>query len=238
MAEHLRTRRDGAVFSIVIDRADAGNRLTNAMAAALADALDEAGDSRVIVIRAQGPDFCLGREMAPPAAGAGVRALDVLRDDAAPIVALYGAFGRRPQPVVGVVQGRAWGIGLVIAAVCDLTVAAEDSSFRLGELERGIPPCIAMAPLLDRLPGKALAHLVYTASEKDASWALAAGLVSELVPAAALDQCVQQWVEKVLSFAPEAVHAVKQYLVSAPRFDEGRAILYGASLLGNVLGSR
>lgn len=238
MAEGIRARREGKILTIAIDRVDAGNRLTNEMVAALAAALDSAGDSRVIVLRAQGPDFCLGRDIEPPEPGSRVRALDVLRDDAAPIVALYDALRRRRQPLVGMVQGRAWGIGLVLAAVCDLTLAAEGSSFRLRELERGIPPCIAMAPLLDRLPGKALTHLVYTAGEMGAAWALAHGVVSEIVPAAALESRAQEAAEKIISFPPEAVQAVQQFLATAPRFDESKAVLYGASLLANVLGSR
>ncbi|MDB5874186.1 MAG: hypothetical protein JWQ07_3628 [Ramlibacter sp.] len=238
MAENIRASRDGAILTISIERAEAGNRLTNEMAGALAAALDDAGDSRVIVLRAPGPDFCAGRDIEPPAAGSGVRALDVLRDDAGPIIALYAAFARRQQPVIGVVQGKTWGIGLVLAAVCDLTLAAEGSSFRLRELERGIPPCIAMAPLLDRLPGKALAHLVYTAGEMDAAWALANGIVSEIVPAAGIDQRAQEAAARIISFPPEAVQAVKQFMATAPRFDESKAVLYGASLLANVLGSR
>ncbi|MCJ0764892.1 enoyl-CoA hydratase/isomerase family protein [Variovorax terrae] len=238
MAENIRVSRDGAVLTIAIDRTEAGNRLTNEMAGALADALDAAGDSRVILLRAQGPDFCLGRDIEPPAPGAGVRALDVLRDDAGPIIALYAALARRNQPIVGLVQGKAWGIGLVLAAMCDLTFVTQGSSFRLRELERGIPPCIAMAPLLDRLAGKALAHLVYTAGEMDAAWALTHGVAGEIVADGALESRAREAAEKMASFPREVVEAVKQFMAHALHSGESRAALYGASLLANVLGSR
>ncbi len=238
MPDHILATRDGAILTITIARTDGGNRLTNEMARALADALDGAGDSRVILLRSEGADFCPGRDIEPPAPGAGVRALDVLRDDAGPIIALYAALARREQPIVGLVQGKAWGIGLVLAAMCDLTFAAQGSSFRLRELERGIPPCIAMAPLHGRLTPKALAHLVYTALEVDAAWALANGVAGEVVPAADLEQRGRAAAEKILSFPPEAVEAVKQFMTHAPRSDEGKSVLYGASLLANVLGSR
>jgi len=230
--------RDGAIATLTIDRVDAGNRLSNAMAGALAGALDAAADSRVIILRGQGPDFCLGRDIEPPPPGAGVRALDVLRDDAGPIVALYAALARRSQPIVGAVNGRAWGIGLVLAAMCDVTLVAQDSSFRLRELERGIPPCIAMAPLLGRIPDKALALLVYTAGEADAAWALAQGVASAVVAADALGQRAREAAEKIASFPPEAVDAVKRFMTNAPREDRAKAVQFGASLLANVLGSR
>jgi len=237
MAE-IRTSREGDIFCIVIDCDDEGSRLSNPMALALANALDAAGDCRVILIRGQGADFCLGRSLAPPPAGAGVNALDVLRDDAGPIIALYAAFARRSQPVVGAIQGRAWGIGLVLAAICDLSFITAQGSFALRELERGIPPCIAMAPLLDRIAAKALARLVYTASEADAAWAVAQGIASEVVPSESLDARAREAAEKLASFPVEAVAAVKRFLVHAPRGDESKAVQFGASLLANVLGSR
>lgn len=228
----------GDVVTLRLQRPDAGNRLTNAMALALAAALDAARDSRVIVLRAIGADFCLGRDMAPPPPGAGVNAADVLRDDAAPIQALYDAFGRCRSPVVGIVTGRAWGIGTVLAARCDLTLCEEDSSFALRELERGIPPCIAMAPLLDRMPAKALAHLVFGAEPIGAREALAAGIVGRVVESRRLQAESDALVERLLSFPAPAVQAVKQFLATAPRHHEPNAVLYGAGLLANVLGSR
>jgi enoyl-CoA hydratase/carnithine racemase len=238
MAPEIHSAADGGTFTITIDRPAASNRLTNPMAVALAAALDQAGDARVILLRATGPDFCLGRDIEPPAPGAGVNALDVVRDDAGPIIALYEALRRRHQPIVGLVAGRAWGIGLVLAAACDVTIAAQGSTFRLRELDRGIPPCIAMAPLLDRMPAKALAHLVYTADEMDGAWALGAGLVGEVVAPDQLEARVRAVAERLIGFPAEAVQAVKQFLASAPRQNEPNAVLYGASLLGNVLGSR
>jgi enoyl-CoA hydratase/carnithine racemase len=226
------------VTTIRLQRPEAGNRLTNAMALALAEALDAARDSRVIVLRAEGPDFCLGREMAPPPPGAGVNAADVLRDDAGPIQRLYEAFGRCRSPVVGMVTGRAWGIGTVLAARCDLTLCEEDSSFALRELERDIPPCIAMAPLLDRMPAKALAHLVFGAEPIGAREALAAGIVGRVVESGRLQAEGDALVQRLLSFPVPAVQAVKQFLATAPRHHEPNAALYGAGLLANVLGSR
>jgi enoyl-CoA hydratase/carnithine racemase len=238
MPDAIRSEREGEVVTLTIARAEAGNRLTNPMLAGIVTALDAAADARVIVLRGAGADFCLGREIEPPAPGSGVNALDIMRDDAGPVLALYEALRRRRQPIVGLVHGRAWGLGLVLAAACDFTLAAEDSSFRLRELARGIPPCIAMAPLLDRMPVKAIGYLVYSAEEAGATWAQQAGIVSQVVPAQQLEAQGSAAVERLLSFPDEAVRTVKQFLATAPRSNEVNAAFYGASLLSNVLGSR
>ncbi len=238
MSEAVEHREQGAISTITLNRADAGNRLTNAMAAALGAALGASAQSRVIVLRGAGADFCLGRDMQPPAPGARVSPAEILRTDAQPMLALFDALRRCRQPVVAVVRGKAWGIGTVFAALADVTYAATDATFRLGELERGIPPALALSALIDRMPPKAVAHLVYSAEPIAAPAALAAGLVSRVVEPAGLEDAVDEFIARLLSFAPETVLAVKQYLATAPRFSEAEAALYGSSVLANVLSSR
>ena len=228
----------GGVATITLNRPEAGNRLTNAMAAAVAGALRQTQEARVILLRGAGADFCIGRDMQPPAPGARVSPLDVMREDTGPMLDMFDAFRRVKAPVLGVVQGRAWGIGTVFAGICDVTLTTTQSTFKLAELERGIPPCIAMSPLLDRVPKKVLAHLVLSAEEMPADAALAAGLVSRVVAPDALEAAAQAFVARLLTFRPETVEAVKLYLDSAPHFNEANAALYGSSMLCNVLASR
>jgi enoyl-CoA hydratase/carnithine racemase len=238
MAEPIEHVERGAVATITLNRADAGNRLTNAMAAAVGAALSRSVESRVIVLRGAGADFCVGRDMQPPAPGARVSPDEILKTDAQPMLALFDALRRCRQPVLAVVRGKAWGIGTVLAALADVTYAATDATFRLGELERGIPPAIALSALIDRMPSKAVAHLVYSAVPITAPAAMAAGLVSGVVDPAELEDAVDRFVARLLTFAPDTVYAVKQYLATAPRFSEAQAALYGSSLLANVLSSR
>jgi enoyl-CoA hydratase/carnithine racemase len=238
MSQHVECTTASAVATITLARPDAGNRLTNAMAAAVGAALDASSACRVIVLRGAGADFCLGRDMQPPKPGSNVSPLEVMRDDTTPMLELFEAFRRRKQPVVGVVQGRAWGIGTVFAGLCDVTIAATNATFRLAELERGIPPCIALSALLDRMPKKVLAHMVYSTLEMDAATALAAGLVSRTVGPASIESDVSEFVARLLSFGPVTTEAVKLYLDTAPHFNEANAALYGSSVLANVLASR
>ncbi len=238
MSEHVQCVTAGAVTTITLSRPDAGNRLTNAMAIAVAAALEEARASRIIVLRGAGEDFCLGRDMQPPQPGSNVSPMDVMREDAGPMIEMFDAFRGCRQTVLGVLRGRAWGIGTVFAGLCDVTIAAADASFRLAELERGIPPCIAMSPLLDRMPKKALAYLVYSAEEMDAVTALQTGLISRVVDAAHVEDAAHVFIERLLSFRAGTVEAVKQYLDTAPHFSEANATHYGASMLSNVLASR
>jgi enoyl-CoA hydratase/carnithine racemase len=95
-----------------------------------------------------------------------------------------------------------------------------------------------MAPLLDRMPKKALAYLVLSAEEMGADAAQAHGIVSRVLPAAQLEAAVQVLVKRLLGFSRASVEAVKLYLDTAPHFNDANAVAYGSSLLANVLASR
>ena len=74
----------------------------------------------------------------------------------------YGAFRRCEVPVIGVVRGRAFGFGCAIAAVCDMTLAADTAKFQVPEMAHNIMPTMVISALVDRVHRKALSYLVYS----------------------------------------------------------------------------
>ena len=124
MSESLRYERDGDVGVITLNRPDIGNRVSDPMASELAGMIDGAAkESRLILFKAAGEEFCLGREamgQRPP----NLEAYEV-RGQVEVIFDCYDAFRRSKVPIVGVVQGKAVGFGCALAALCDITIASE-----------------------------------------------------------------------------------------------------------------
>ena len=90
----------------------------------------------------------------------------------------------RALTVVGV-HGRCVGGGVVLAAACDLRVAADDAVFSIPEVELGIPLAWAGIPRLVREIGPALTkELVLTCRPFSPAEAAAFGFVNRVVPAA------------------------------------------------------
>ena len=228
--------RDGEVTTITLNRPDAGNRLTNDMAATVRQMIDSAA-GRVIVLRGAGENFCLGREL-PPKAHDALTALAARDIHTEPILSLAAAFERAPLPIVGVVQGKAMGGACALAALCDITIAADNAEFALPELNHGIPPCLAMAALARRVPRKAVVHLVYSTEAIDAATALSIGLVSRVVPLGELDAAASALVARLAQLSPPAVQAVKVFMRSAPDLDSQAAAALAANLLANVVSSK
>jgi len=115
-------------------------------------------------------------------------------------------------PVIARIQGFTFGAGLEIAAACDMRVAAEPARFGMPEVRLGIPSVVEAA-LLPMLIGwgrtRRLLLLGETISAAEAeSW----GLVEKVVPADALDQTVDAWIDMLLEAGPRAIQLQKMLI--------------------------
>lgn len=214
MTDYILKQKDADVTTVTLNRPDIGNRQDDATLAELTAILDNAAkDSRLILFKGAGEDFCLGREaMGKP--GPVLEAYK-MRERADTIFDLYDAFRRSRVPIVGVIQGRAAGLGCALAALCDITLASDKARFQLPEMAHNIMPTIAMSALVDRVPRKAATYLIYSTQEIDADKALMFGIVSDVVPAAELESAVGKLVERLKQTPLPALMAVKEYGRSA-----------------------
>lgn len=231
MSDIIKTANAGSAFSITIDRGAEGNALTIELLRALAAAFREGAksDAKVIVLRTAGKDFCIGRD--PRGGAPSPTALAMRSNLIAPILDVYDAISNAQQPVICAVQGAALGFGCALATACDVTVAADVARFRLPELEKNLPPTLAVSAMMKQVPLKALTWLVYSMEEVDSRTALALGIVSKVVPAAELTAATDRIVAALTERSREALVAVKDYLRVAPGM-EGRG---AAELAGNML---
>jgi enoyl-CoA hydratase len=214
MADPILKETDGDVTIITLNRPEAGNRQTDEVWAQVTDMFTLASkDSRAIVFKGAGDDFCLGRA----AMGAPTPVLEAyaVRERADTIFDLYGAFRNCKAPIIGVVQGRAAGLGCALAALCDITLASDKARFSFPEMAHRIMPTIAFSALVDRLSRKGATYMIYSTEEVDAHTALAYGLVSSVVPASELDASVAKLVAQFKKIPLPAMLAAKEYAKTA-----------------------
>lgn len=215
MADAVLMEKDGDVVTITLNRPEAGNRQTDATWGQVTEMFNGASkQARLVLFKGAGADFCLGREAMGQQAPTPVEAYAV-RDRAETIFNLYGAFRNCQAPVLGIVQGRAVGLGCALAALCDITLAGDAARFSFPETAHRIMPTIAFSALVDRIPRKAATFMMYSAQEIDAHKALTFGLVSNVVPARELDGAVATLVDHLKKMPLAAVLALKEYSRSA-----------------------
>jgi enoyl-CoA hydratase len=196
----LRYGVEGGVATLTLDRPDSRNALNRAMCDDLLAATTVARDDaevRLLFVRAEGPVFCAGADLKERTA----MSADAVPERRLAGFAAYGALESLPMPVIAVVHGPAIGSGVEIACCCDFVIATPEATFATPEATRGT---IGVTQRLPRIIGKPLAKdMMFTGRKLTAAEAHAAGLVTRVVEAAALDSALADIAKTILA-APQA----------------------------------
>jgi 2-(1,2-epoxy-1,2-dihydrophenyl)acetyl-CoA isomerase len=177
------TARDGAVFTITLNRPDVFNAFNAALHAGLREALEEAADPgiRAVVITGAGRGFCSGQDLKEFQEMPGsIR--ERLESTYHPNIRLIRGL---EKPVIAAVNGPCAGAGLSLACACDIRIASDAANFVPGFIGIGLVPDSGGSWFIHRLLGFARAFEWMTSNRKlTAAEAHAWGLVSEVVEAA------------------------------------------------------
>ncbi|MFW5881805.1 MAG: enoyl-CoA hydratase-related protein, partial [Roseicyclus sp.] len=163
---------------------------------------------RVVVLTGAGRSFSAGGDLgwmrAQMEADGETRARE-----ARSLARMLGALDRMPRPLIGRVQGQAFGGGVGLISVCDVAVAAEGATFGLTEVRLGLIPA-TIGPYVVARMGAARARSVFFSGRVfPAEEAVALGLLSRVVAPDALDEAIEAEIAPYLSAAPGAVAAGK-----------------------------
>jgi enoyl-CoA hydratase/carnithine racemase len=188
--ETLRLAADGPVATLTLSRPERLNALSRRLLRELVVAcrwLDDDPDAagvKVVVVHGAGRAFSAGFDLgdfAAPEAGATPR-------DTADLGRLATEALTDVRPLtIAAVHGHCVGGGLVLAAACDLRLAADDTRFSIPEVDLGIPLAWGGIPRLVRELGPAVTkELVLTCRPFGADEAKALRFVNRVVPASEL----------------------------------------------------
>ena len=198
------------VARLVLNRPDRHNALSAEMMDDLTEAAGRLGADpavRVVVLTGTGPSFCAGGDLgwmrAQVAADAAARAREARR-----LADMLGALDALPKPVIGAVQGNAFGGGVGLIAVCDAAIGADGARLGLTETRLGLIPA-TIGPYLVARMGPAARRIFFSPRLFCAGEAVALGLLARAVPGEQLDDAVEAEVAPYLRAAPGAVAEAK-----------------------------
>jgi methylglutaconyl-CoA hydratase len=212
------------VATLTLNRAEKHNALSAKMLAELAQAAADLGADdavRVVVLTGAGKSFCAGGDLEwmreQMQADADTRA-----KEAAKLAFMLQALNTMSKPMIGALQGNAFGGGVGMASVCDVAIGVDTLKMGLTETRLGIIPATIGPYVVSRM-GEGRARRVFMSGRLfGAAEAVELGLLARAVPADEMAAAVEAEVVPYLSCAPGAVAAAKALARRlGPRIDEG-----------------
>ncbi len=180
MSDIIKTRRDGGILEVTLDRpkANAIDLATSRLMGETFAAFRDDPSLRVAIVQTAGDKFfSAGWDLKAAAGG------DAVDGDYG--VGGFGGLQELPglnKPVICAVNGMAVGGGFELALSCDLILASAHSSFALPEIRAGTLADAATIKLPKRMPYHVAMDLLFTGRWMDVHEAHRWGLVNEILP--------------------------------------------------------
>jgi enoyl-CoA hydratase/carnithine racemase len=203
------------------------NALNRALVGEIISAADLVNDdvarrkARVLILQAEGKNFCAGadlKERLGIAEGEVEKVVQGIRN-------AIEAIAEIKVPTIAAVQGTAAGGGMELALAADIRIAADTAKMGLRETALAIIPGAGGTQRLTRLIGYSNALLwICTAGLFDAADCLRYGVVSMIVPEVELENAALQLAEEIAANGPLAVQLAKSAMLGGAHLELKQAL--------------
>ena len=202
------------VATLCLERPDKHNALNAQMIAELRDAaaiINAASDIRVVVLTGNGRSFCAGGDV-------NWFAENIERDrngriaESSTLADMLADLDQLQKPLIGKINGAAYGGGVGMISVCDIAVGVERSKFGLTEVRLGLLPANISPYVVARIGVNNSRATMLSGALFSATHAQSIGLLNHVVDEATIDAAIEAIVQDHLQAAPEAVAATKKLI--------------------------
>ncbi len=205
-------RKRAGVGTLELNRPDKLNAIDNDMLEALDEALESAAyddDVRTLILCGKGRAFSAGFDLDSSTPEEGISSADHVRAELRRGFELIMKFWDFPKPTIAAVHGYCLGSAMEIAAVCDLTIAAEGCRFGAPEVRYGSGIICMILPWIIGM--KNARELLLVGSDRiDAQRAERMGLINRVVAADELLQEADRIANEIALNDPLAVRLTKK----------------------------
>lgn len=184
---------------------------------------------KVILLDAEGKDFCAGADLAHLE-----EIVDADREehlaDARKLGELFVHMRRLPKPIVAAVHGNALAGGAGLATACDLVLAADDAYFGYPEIHIGFVPAMVMTMLIRNVGEKRAFEMVVRGDRMDAARAHELGLVNCVYSRHTFHDDARAYVAELAGRSTTAMALSKSLLYDLEELDFAAGIDRGAEV--------
>lgn len=224
------------VARLTLNRPDAHNALNATLIGDLrraADWLSTSQGVRAVVLTGAGKTFCAGGDLGWMQQNMKKTRAERVAESAE-LALMLRALNGLPMPMIGRVNGPAYGGGVGMISVCDIAIAVDSGIYALTEVRLGLLPA-NIAPYVVARMGEPNARRTFlTARRMNAAEAQRLGLLSDVVSAEQLDAAVERELADLLQCAPGAVAATKKLVGYVHTHDLPTSMIYTADNLADA----
>jgi len=209
------------ITTVTLNRPDVHNAMNEILMDELTRCFQQLSkDDKVtaIILTGNGKSFCAGADLTWMKQMVNY-SMDENKKDSRLLLDMYETIHSCPKPVIGRINGAAFGGGIGLLAICDITITIPGITFAFSEVKLGIIPAVISTFVASRMTPAAMRRLFITGERFDSITAQEIGLIDLVVPPEKLDEIVTSCVEQVRSSGPVAIKEVKHLIYNLLKMD-------------------
>lgn len=204
-------QHDNGVVDLILNRPEKRNALCATMIAELtsfAQTIGQLPETRAVVLSGMGNVFCAGADLGWMRDQINAdRATRIF--EATKLATMLNTLNTMPSPLIGKIQGGAYGGGIGLVSICDVAIADKDTKFGFTETRLGLTPATISPYVLARM-GEGNARKVFMSARLfKAPEAEKLGLLARVVYDNRIENAITKEIEPYLCTAPHAVGTSK-----------------------------
>ena len=206
--------KDKNVATVALNKPDVHNAMDETMMNELTSCFNELATDenvRIIIFTGNGKSFSAGADLNWMKSMANYSKEENIQDSRL-LLDLYESIYNCPKPVIGKINGHAFGGGIGLIAVCDLTIAPPGLKFAFSEVKLGIIPSVISTFVGKRIGVANMRRLFITGERFTTDHAVKIGLIDFMVDQEELDAKIQEYMDIIQSSGPIAIKEVKNLI--------------------------
>jgi len=219
--ELIEVLKDNDIATVALNRHEVHNAMNERLIKELTTCFKELANdekTKVIILTGKGESFCAGADLNWMKSMVMYSKEENIRDSKL-LLDMYETIYSCPKPVIGKINGHAFGGGLGLIAVCDVNIASIGSKFAFSEVKLGIMPSVISTYVVKRIGLANMRRLFITGERFNSEYAKEIGLIDFITEKDDFNSTVERYVDQLKSSSPKAIKEIKNLVNNYKKLD-------------------
>jgi methylglutaconyl-CoA hydratase len=212
--ETIEIQKKKDITTIILNRPEVHNAMNEKLMIELTSCfkkLNKDNQTRIIILKGKGKSFSAGADLNWMKSMVEYSKDENIKDSKL-LSELYETIYNSPKPIIGHINGHAFGGGVGLIAVCDITIAPPDKKFAFSEVKLGIIPSVISTYIVKRIGISNMRRLFLTGERFNSQYAKQIGLIDYVIPEEEIDAEIQKNIDKLKTSNSNAINEIKKLI--------------------------